>query len=324
MQYPTIQTTRRSAFTLVELLTVIIILSILATIGMAMTAAAMESARVAKTRAPVLRVDTALLQIFESYEERYAEIVNQYPLLGMNENDRAKAHLHLIRDLMRMEMPMTRNEATTGPLEGTIDGQDIQLGDPAVRQYYAEAYDQTSSPDMLYLIIANLNPEALEFFSPTEIADTNGDGFPEFIDAWGQPIRFLRWAPALMQSTIQTDVVTMAGIGPETGGTTGSWGNGPSDWNGGERGKAWQAAQEQNPDPFDKFLEQHAWFLYPLVYSAGPDGIAGYEIGNNNALKVGSGSAEGILDPYEFPYGYPLKDDNGELHHYDNITNHQR
>lgn len=30
-------------------------------------------------------------------------------------------------------------------------------------------------------------------FTPEEIADTDEDGLPEFIDAWGQPLRFYRW-----------------------------------------------------------------------------------------------------------------------------------
>ena len=30
-------------------------------------------------------------------------------------------------------------------------------------------------------------------FSDREVKDTDGDGLPEFVDAWGQPLQFFRW-----------------------------------------------------------------------------------------------------------------------------------
>ena len=38
-------------------------------------------------------------------------------------------------------------------------------------------------------------PEAKTMFSGSEIADVDGDGWKMFIDGWGNPIGFLRWAP---------------------------------------------------------------------------------------------------------------------------------
>lgn len=35
-------------------------------------------------------------------------------------------------------------------------------------------------------------------FTPAEIQDTDDDGLPEFIDAWGQPLRFYRWPTRLV------------------------------------------------------------------------------------------------------------------------------
>ena len=34
---------------------------------------------------------------------------------------------------------------------------------------------------------------ALDFFTPDEIGDYDGDGLYEILDAWGRPIEFLRW-----------------------------------------------------------------------------------------------------------------------------------
>ena len=35
-------------------------------------------------------------------------------------------------------------------------------------------------------------------FTNEEVADTDNDGLPEFIDAWGQPLRFYRWPTRLI------------------------------------------------------------------------------------------------------------------------------
>lgn len=52
--------------------------------------------------------------------------------------------------------------------------------------------------ECLYLILGQMTDgdrAALEFFRDDEIGDIDNDGMPEIHDAWGTPIRFLRWAP---------------------------------------------------------------------------------------------------------------------------------
>jgi hypothetical protein len=52
--------------------------------------------------------------------------------------------------------------------------------------------------ECLYLILSQMvdgDRAALEFFREDEIGDIDNDGMPEIHDAWGTPIRFLRWAP---------------------------------------------------------------------------------------------------------------------------------
>lgn len=59
------------------------------------------------------------------------------------------------------------------------------------------AWDAVIQPsELLYLIISTANyggAPALELFRPSEIADPDGDGLLEFIDAWGKPIQWIRW-----------------------------------------------------------------------------------------------------------------------------------
>ena len=45
-------------------------------------------------------------------------------------------------------------------------------------------------------------------FTDREVKDTDGDGLPEFVDAWGQPLQFFRW-PVLYHSDLQRGQVIL-------------------------------------------------------------------------------------------------------------------
>ncbi|MGC8642791.1 MAG: prepilin-type N-terminal cleavage/methylation domain-containing protein [Isosphaeraceae bacterium] len=65
----------------------------------------------------------------------------------------------------------------------------------------------TARSEMLYaLLVGGVGPLGSVFnpddFSDREVRDTDGDGLPEFVDAWGQPLQFFRW-PILYHSDIQ-------------------------------------------------------------------------------------------------------------------------
>ena len=47
--------------------------------------------------------------------------------------------------------------------------------------------------------------DSRDFFKADDVADLDGDGFPEFVDAWNQPIQFIRWAPGY-QSDLQSPI----------------------------------------------------------------------------------------------------------------------
>ncbi len=65
----------------------------------------------------------------------------------------------------------------------------------------------TARAEMLYaVLVEGLGPLGSVFspddFTDKEVRDTDGDGLPEFVDAWGQPLQFFRW-PVLYHSDIQ-------------------------------------------------------------------------------------------------------------------------
>ena len=66
---------------------------------------------------------------------------------------------------------------------------------------------KTARSEMLYaILVEGRGPLGSVFsrddFTDKEVQDTDGDGLPEFVDAWGQPLQFYRW-PVLFHSDLQ-------------------------------------------------------------------------------------------------------------------------
>jgi len=62
----------------------------------------------------------------------------------------------------------------------------------------------TESAEMLYWFLVNgptFGADVIEAdaFNTSEVADTDGDGLLEFVDAWGQPLRFYRWPTRILR-----------------------------------------------------------------------------------------------------------------------------
>jgi prepilin-type N-terminal cleavage/methylation domain-containing protein len=120
--------------------------------------------------------------------------------------------------------------------------------------------------ECLYMIITMAcgDGEARSLFKEADIGDTDGDGAPEFLDAWGHPINFLRWAPGFdSQIQLNQNVIdqlmsgTQADIAKATGDIA------------------------KDHDPFDVYRVEQAsgraaaFRLVPLIYSGGRDGAFG-------------------------------------------------
>ena len=335
-------TALRQAFTLVEMLLVGAIIVILAALTLVAVNKTRASAKETKTRATIQKLDVAMQQIFEMYENKFAvirhRVTHNYPALPGETKEETKKRqqkiaTHFIRDLMRMELPQSWAEvydsedtdSPLGPITITLGGEDYTGEMSPLLDYYFAAYTNAkqtpSRAALLFLIIQNLNPEALEAFHGSEVA-ANDDGMLEFVDAWGNPIQFLRWAPAFPGSDLQPDILALAGYVPKT-----KWEDNKTWWEEDPSAQdAKQTAQGDYPDPMDEQWNTVSWFLYPLIYSAGPDGI--YGIGSDGSENPQSPSVESgeILDPFAFPRGMPGNFENpwrNTLNHFDNIHNHR-
>jgi len=342
---------RRAAFTLVELLVVMSIIALLA--GMSAIAAmhAMESAKTAKTRALIAKLDALVMQRWESY--RWRRLPLQIPPFVKQANGQivptppelaAQVRCDAIRELMRMEMPERWSDiygesnnvelwadpikkqpylsltvpggAATVPVPVTAASLSYQTFFQSVAStpgFVANGYNHQGAKCLYLLVTMGLEEnDVLENFSADEIGDPDGSGCNCFLDAWGNPIEFLRWAPGFnspMQPNPPTDV--------DQTDPTGVYGS---------------------PKPTVAGMPQ-TFALYPLIYSAGPDGY--YDIVNeaDSPYRMDYGVVGVINNPFysmgganvnfsDGPVGtsavLPVSDRQSgrQLGNADNITNH--
>jgi hypothetical protein len=93
---------------------------------------------------------------------------------------------------------------------GLIDemGEGVNSTNQALVQGHLNNHlHSTARSEMLYaLLVEGRGPLGSVFsrddFTDKEVQDTDGDGLPEFVDAWGKPLQFYRW-PLLYHSDIQ-------------------------------------------------------------------------------------------------------------------------
>lgn len=117
----------RTAFTLVEILTVMIILSLMA--GMVVTAVqgVTRSARESRTRNIIAAVDSVLMEQYQSYKYRAfsVEVPDTFNPTSRNPNtevgfevlasEAARVRLMMVRDMQRMEMPDRLSDIADAP-----------------------------------------------------------------------------------------------------------------------------------------------------------------------------------------------------------------
>lgn len=294
--------TSRRGFTLVELLLVIAIIGLLASTVLFAMYGAQQEARASRTRSQIVHVDQILRDHWEGYQTRPAPI--RIPA-GTNPRQASLLRLAAIRELMRMELPDSKADLLATPLtiappslwrayirraDRQIRGKHGASGDWTQDQYWTPTF---ANAECLYLIVATLRDgdrTALESFRETDIGDVDNDGMPELLDAWGRPIRFLRWAPGF-QSDIQpfhanNQFVPYSGdLDPAQDGSAGP-----------------------NPDPFDPLKVDPRWsdsvtnndpfLIHPLIYSAGADGEYDVATGIDLSGFTAQQQRQAIDDPY--------------------------
>lgn len=290
---------RRRSFTLVEMLTVVTIIGILAGTVLFALYNATREAKIARTKTQIQRLHQLLMTRWESYRTRPIRIMNLPPVGQLDvtaQRGIPAVKLTLLRDLMRMELPDCVLDVTDAPvtipftytpLGGSATTANLTIPRPSLAQHYRNRAPSTwtsqfEGAECLYLIISSIHDNGtngLDFLQPGEIGDVDGDGMPEILDAWGKPLVFVRWPAGFVAH-------------PGADYKTGTADDIPSYSN-------LQVPDAiSSPDPFDPLRAdprntnppkivpmasgagaetyKFCFALYPLICSAGPDGA--YEI----------------------------------------------
>jgi len=399
----------RRAFTLVEVLVVVAIIGILASMVLGALYVAMESARRTRTRTLVDKLHNQIMLRWEEFETRRVPLaVNP----AATPDQIALDQLIFLNEIMRMELPdsyldlnlqyydpfnagwqsllepfsfeyaglgVSRrpdpNEMTAPPVTEYLpsvtrayqerviaNAKRLKQVNPTLYPTEIAALDgmirENQSAEMLYLIVNTSygdEDSSGVHFGDRDVADTDEDGMPEFVDAWGHPIEWIRWPAGY------------ANINTITGGTNPGWGF-VTDLISGD------AASD--PDPFDPRRVRivnnvaptadpippsmpptplYSYRLVPLIMSPGPDGEYGIVFRREVPLAWPVADKARLRQQYSDPYyfweeqstgfirrrGQPARvdrldgkfdelpqpddgDDIGEWVHHDNITNHLR
>ena len=321
---------RRRGFTLVELLVTITIIGMLASLLLGVLAMSADKARDARTRTMVTRLEQAITTRWGSYPTRRLPIdpevvtaangnfgyaVDEIPFAV------AAARLVSLRELQRLELPEAWEDVTSDASAHPTAPPVVMAylpDQPALSRAYLQRFNEnvhpvTGSPlvpsdlhqgaECLYLIVTmggqGDDAEAASAFRSADVGDVDEDGMPEFVDGWGVPISFLRWAPGFV-SELQPDAdLATSGI---------------------------QRDSMNNHDAFDPLkidmpptpgaLPNRGWRMFPLVYSAGVDGQLDIATGSTDPNDPYAANASGLYA------GEPQDGFTDGLSHLDNITNH--
>ena len=341
-------------FTLVELMLVVSIIGILAGVSITATRQVYHTARVARTEATILKIDRVIMDMYAGYENRRVPSPNFGNTAAGSQVTQA-ARLWFFRDMIRMEMPCNWDEVLAGPVQfkfkhgtgtGDITSNWVAVGDSPLRRLYEKTYNEAVARSnvntvkrygpakCLYLAVMYGNPEVRELFKDFEIA-TDDDDLSYFVDGWGNPIYFLRWAPGLTLSDRQPSVIS-----PRD--NAGNWDDSaiitnketsslerqdpldPTEVGGivdsvSLTGGQWQCVVDLTQTWSDG-SPKRGWALLPVVMSSGGELANNFDESFGMELSVRSGDdVIPVVDPFYWPIGAPTTDPNNSAK---NILNH--
>ncbi|HMP05781.1 MAG TPA: prepilin-type N-terminal cleavage/methylation domain-containing protein, partial [Lacipirellulaceae bacterium] len=335
---------RRRGLTLIELLITMTIIAIISAAVLGTVSAAMEAGRQARTRSTITKIHSLLMEQWESYATRRVDVHPDWIAYANNlpRNARgqmiADMRLLALRELMKLEMPDRWSDVANQDLPATQQARPHVLrSPPAVSQTYfrrylqisdnvdAETVLQNQQAECLYMTVMFLtgDGEARTLFSAQEIGDTDNDGAPEFLDGWGNPIRWIRWAPgfapqsALMAGDADQDLDPFDVYRRDAPSIISPF---PNQYPGLVRDHIQEMRERNRFVREDNETRLLARRLVPLVFSVGPDGDSGIAIGMVGNLHRAVG-----LDPYAanpddgLQLGAPIPGNDAWR---DNITNH--
>lgn len=243
-------------FTLIELLVTLTIISILASVTLGALYASQESARKARTESTIAKINDLVTTRWDAYRTRRLPVAT-----GTSRTNNAQSRLELLWEVMRAEMPSHFSDITFTPTSP------VPLQSAYAARYNAvssTATDQHEQAECLFLwVTTNVGVDDEVKFLTGEIGDADNDGLPEFHDAWGNPITWLRWPSGFVPG--------FPGVLTELQVQNQSTHPDPFDPFGAARNPASSPFSSGEPSSSARF----GYKLYPLILSAGPSGEYG-------------------------------------------------
>ncbi|MEZ6057748.1 MAG: type II secretion system protein [Planctomycetaceae bacterium] len=200
----------REGFTMIELLVVMTIIALLFGAVLFAMGRSTENARVAGTRTLLKQIDAAIQDRLEAFQRhsfrseasairaKYNSIVS--PTSNLDGADLTQLET-LVRKVRYREMLPQRKEDLFG-----LDNTD-NSGTDDDAQYWKWVRTKDSNPSSTELLYAALTrgpsyggaPLQLDDIPSQYIVDSDGDGLLEFVDGWGQPLRFYNAPTGLLR-----------------------------------------------------------------------------------------------------------------------------
>ena len=253
------------AFTLVELMVVMVIISILASLMLAGLNTATRLSKISRTESTIRKIHEVIMPQYETYTRRriqtYSPDSSDLVAGGANMNISAAIALVATRRMQALEMPerwtdvacLNNNTNILQSCNGTTTYADRVtpiskrfkniFNEHQLRLSPQSLLDSTNlehTAECLWMGVMQggyADPGIVAHFRDDEFGDTNKNGAREFVDGWGKPINFLRWAPGFFSRYQSADT------------------------------------SSQSHDSFDRRRVDPLATnnLVPLIYSAGPD-----------------------------------------------------
>ncbi|MDC0273535.1 type II secretion system GspH family protein [Planctomycetaceae bacterium] len=216
---------RRRAFTLIELIVVMGIIAVIVSLVTMAVSTFQSNARVAATQTLLKKLDglirdrqTGIDHALRSLDDRAGAAVPAY----VNSGDRSRANQYFnvnvagvpaarrIRAFRLMARKRIARQAFPQRFS-EVDLDNDGMTDPPFNSVPTSHDPETESAEVLYWFLTesqmfDVTPVGTGDFSAKEVADTDGDGLKEFVDAWGEPLRFYRWPTRLIRPGFDSSV----------------------------------------------------------------------------------------------------------------------
>jgi prepilin-type N-terminal cleavage/methylation domain-containing protein len=204
---------RRSqrAFTLIELLVSLAIIAILSSLTLAGLTVARQRVKRDRTELTIRKIHEVIMPHYERFRTRKFPLVPYLipasaPLVKPAEQI---AQLVTKRRALVLEMPdgwadlLDSGTANSTPSRALNPIPHYSAITRRLQQMAKDAYKPGpfSDAECLWAMVIRggfADPGIVEHFREDEFGDKDKNGAREFIDGWGNPIRFLRWAPAFV------------------------------------------------------------------------------------------------------------------------------